>query len=431
MKKLFPLILALMMALTCVSAFADTMYTKVSIDEEVALGLLAGFGVSEDQLWMVNPIISLVNALGVNVITVADGMQIDLDLNGKEAVSLGYAMDEQSITAVSTLFPNYVVTMTQETLSQMMEQFMANMPGSGEGGAGTMDMAAMSKVFGDYYQRWFEACAAAGHPGDPVPGEYEIEGYTFDTMVPVTVDIPAIAEATKSLMDEMMADPAAMSMIKGMAQGMAQKSGEAFDDASFEADFKAGFEEWLSHFPDETTAEYYCNGEAEAPFYLIGESTMAQSGDTFTYDMLYVDEANMDMGFVTTGEGAMMAGFTLENGAMSMYFSMDEMYLGLDCATVDDQLLINVYFMSDEAPLVSIYFTKIAGGERTLAVDATGKTVLAVEDAMSDQSGEAVQGLMGDIMTNGLGSLMTALSTEVPDVAGLIGMFTGGAAMAG
>ena len=428
MKKLFALILALMMVLTCTSAFAQTVYTQVTIDSEVATSLLTGFGVPEDQLAMVNPILALVNALGVNVITAQDGAQIDLDLNGNAAVSLGFASDAQGITIASTLFPNYVVTMTQETMGQFMEQLMANMPSAGTG-EGSVDMAAMQEIFGGYFQRWFEACASAGKAGEPVSGEYEFEGQTFDTMVPITVDVPAIADATKSLMDELLADPAAMAALKGMAQGMAQSSGAEFDADNFETEFKAGFEEWLAHFPDTAEAEYYCNAEEGVPFYLVGKAD--REGNTYAYDMLFIDETNMDMAFTMTGEQNMEAGFAMENGSMSMYFSMDGMYIGLVFAGEDNQMLVDLYFMNTEKPLVSVAITIAEGGERTLSMDAEGKTVLAVEDAMSDQTGEAVQGLMGDVMGNGLGTLMGTLSSEVPEIAGLMSMFSGDTAMAG
>lgn len=426
MKKLLALTLALLMALTGVSAFADTVYTKLTVDSEAAKTLMTGFGMSEDQAATLDPILALVNALGVKVTTVADGAQIDLDLNGTDALSLGYALDDAGVTAVSTLFPNYAVTISQETLGKIVEQFMANMPGAGNGGEGGMDMTAMMETFGGYYQRWMEACAAAGKPGDPVPGEYEFEGFRFDTLVPVTVDVPAIAQATQSLMDELMNDPAAMAAIRGMAQGMAQNSGEAFDEANFEADFKAGFEEWLAHFPDTVTAEYYVNGGEDMPFYLRGDSMWGDEG-AFSYTMLFVDGSNMDMSFTTSGEEAIQCGFTMHSDGMTMSFSMNGMYMGLVLSFLENQFAADLYFMDVNKPLIGLTVTTAQGGERTLPVDAAGKTTVPFSLPMNGDD-EAVQGLMGDIMINGLGALMGVLGEQVPELAG---MLMGGAAMAG
>ena len=89
MKKLFALILALLLALSCTSAFARTVYTKVTVDREQAKALFSGFGMPEAQMATVDPILSLVNALGVRVTTAEDGAQVDLDLNGADAMSMG------------------------------------------------------------------------------------------------------------------------------------------------------------------------------------------------------------------------------------------------------------------------------------------------------------------------------------------------------
>ncbi len=434
MKKLLALIVALMMALTCMSALADNVYTKVTVDGDLVKGLMSGFGVPEDQMGIVDPIIALVNALGVSVTTVADGAQIDLDLNGEPAVSLGVAMDEQGAKVVSNLIPNYLVTVSQETITQIMSQVAANMPGAGGEGGG-MDIGAMTETFAGYFQPWFEACASAGQPGDPVTGEYEFEGYKFDTMVPVTVDMAVITEATQKLIDDLSADPAAMAAIKGFAQGFAKNSGEEFDEANFDEDFKSGMQEWMAHFPDTVTAEFYTDSTDEdgMPFYLQGDSIWGEESG-FTYYMLFVDNANMDMGYQMTvkdgdEEVPMQAGFTMQDGGMSMYFSMGEMYMGLVMSFSEDGFAIDVYFMNADKPLVSLIITTIAGGDRTLPVDGEGKTVLAIEDVMGGNS-DAVQGLAGDFMANGMGALMGTLSQQVPEIAGLMNMMSGGA-MAG
>jgi len=423
MKKLLALILALMMMLTCISAFADTIYTKVAVDPEVAKELMTGFGVPEDQMAMVDPILALVNALGVNVITVTDGAQIDLDLNGADALSLGFATDDAGINVVSTLFPNYVVTISQETIGQIMEQFMANMPIAG--GEGGMDMNAFMGTFSGYITPWVEACSAAGKPGDPVTGEYEFEGYKFDTMVPVTVDMAAITEATQKLLDDLLADPAAMAAIKGMAQGMAQSSGETIDDEKFTEDFKAGFEEFMAHFPATASAEVYANSDGSETFYMNAEAMREGETEPFTAYMLYVDAQNMKMGY-QDGQTT-EAGFEMTGSDMTMYFAMGEMYFGLAMSFAENQFGMDIYFMNEEKPLVSITVDMAAGGERTLSVDTAGKTAVALALPM-DGNDESVQGLLGDIMMNGLGGLMGTLSEQVPEIASMLG---GDAAMAG
>ena len=195
MKKLLALIVALMLALTCTSALATTVCTEVTIDRDLAKEMLPGFGVPEDQLGTIDAVLAVVNALGVRVTTVEDGAQVDLSLNDADALSLGWATDDAGASIVSTLFPNYILTIQNETIAQMMEQMSANMPGAGGEGMGGLDMAAMQEVLGKHFAKWMEACAAAGQPGEPVAVAFEYGDYTFDTMVPVTVDMAAVTAA--------------------------------------------------------------------------------------------------------------------------------------------------------------------------------------------------------------------------------------------
>lgn len=431
MKKLFALILALLLALSCTSAFARTVYTKVTVDREQMGKLLAGFGIPEAQVSMADPILSLVNALGVRVTTAEDGAQVDLDLNGADALSVGWASDDAGVNLVSTLFPNYYLTLSNETIAQIMTQMAQNMPGAGgEGGAGGFDMAAMQAVFGGYYQKWLAACTAAGIPGEPVEVKYEYKNYVFDTMVPVTVDMEAITEATTELLSELLADPVAMSMLQGMAQGMAQSSGVTFDPETFEADFIAGFAEWMAHFPDEVSAEVYTNAnDASGMFYMYSEAYYeGEEMPFFTAYMLFENAQNMDMGFAmdltddeTQQTVTMTAGFAMKDTDMKMFFEMGGIYYGLNMSFNGGDMTFDVFFMNDKAPLMTVAVEITDGGDRTLPVDSAGKTVLAVEDIMQDANSEAAQGLYGDIQANGLGALMGTVMQQVPELGSLMG----------
>ena len=431
MKKLFALILALLLILSCTSAFAHTVTTRLTVDREQAKALFSGFGMPEAQMATVDPILSLVNALGVRVTTAEGGAQVDLDLNGADALSVGWASDDAGVNLVSTLFPNYYLTLSNETIAQIMAQMAQNMPGAGgEGGAGGFDMAAMQAVFGGYYQKWLAACTAAGIPGEPVEVKYEYKNYVFDTMVPVTVDMEAITAATSELLEELLADPAAMAMLQGMAQGMSQSSGVPFDPQTFEADFVAGFAEWMAHFPDEVNAEVYTNaGDESGVFYMVSESYYEGVEDPFfTAYMLYEGAKNMDMGFAmdiadeeTQETVTMTAGFAMKDTDMKMFFDMGGIYYGLNMSFNGGNMTFDVFFMNDKAPLMTVAVEIAEGGDRTLPVDNAGKTVLAVEEIMQDANSEAAQGLYGDIQANGLGALMGVVMQQVPELGSLMG----------
>ena len=418
--KLLAAILALTMILTCVTASAGTVEVRVAVDREAAPNLLAGFGVPEEQLAMVNPVLSLLNALGVRVITAEDGVQIDLDLNGEPALSLGYAADEQQISLVSTLFPNHVLNMQQETLGTMMETFMSNMPAMGAMGAmgaGNAEEGAMSIMPASlitYLSSFTQTCSEAAVPGEPVKGDYQFDGNSFDTMVPVTVDVPKIKEAFHSMTEEMLKDEAVVASI----QSYAQMAGMDLDPEQL----KTALAEFEAHFPETVTAEYYQNGEDSASFYLTGRAIReGKEEPSYEYSMLRKDEKNNTMTFLDHEQG-IIAGLILTEGGIRAEYKQGEMNFILDFTMEEGEPAVyrcDLFFMDTDKPLISVAVTVSADGVRTLAMDGEGKTALALEDLMGGTS-DAASGLLSDFMMNGFSPLMSKLSEAAPEAAQLI-----------
>ncbi len=417
MKKRTVLILGLVLALICASAAAQTVFTKISVDRGQAGQLISGLGIPEEQMTMIDPVLSLVNALGVRVLTVDDGGQVDLSLNDADVLSLGWTLGETGVSAASTLFPNYYLTITYDTIGQMMEKMAQNMPAAG--GEGGFDPAAMQALFG-HVQKWMNACMAAGQPGEPSAVKFERENHVFDTMTPVTVDMAVIMAATGELLEDLFADPAAMAVIRGMAQ-----SSPAYNPDSFTADFRAGFEEWMAHFPDRVDVEFYTvAGDDSGVFYMDARSF--REGETapfFSAFMFFENPQNMKMEMTMPisddGNGnitEMTAGFAIEGTDMKSFFRMGEMYCGLDMHMRDNGLTFDVFLMNADAALLTADVEITDAGERSLSMDSSGRTVLAVEKLMDAEDASALNDLMEDIQTNGLGGLMAAVMQQVPEL---------------
>lgn len=411
MKKLLALILVLILALTCATAFADTVYTKVIVDRDVVGSLLPAFGVSEEEMGLIDSVLAVLNAMGVNVTTVADGAQIDLDLNGTQVISLGLMMDEAGANIFSTLFPNYCLTISNETIADMIQQMADNMP---TGGSGGMDMSAFTDLFGSYFIRYLEAVSAAATPGEPETVEFETDGYTFDTKVPVTIDIPAILTATDALVDEMLADEAVVTAI----QSAMESSGQTFDADAL----KAAYEEWKTHMPAEATASFYAISDNPEVSYIEGDAFLEGKDEaSYHYQMMNKGANDGYMGYWDYETG-MIISLEYAEGAMRMDFTMSDMYFGFDFNTEAGKTTCGLYFMTSDAPLLKVEVTTAEGGERTLPVDDAGKTTLALEEIMADANSEAAQGLYADVQANGLGKLMDVAMQALPELGSLMGM---------
>lgn len=420
MKKFFAVAIALMLMLNCMAALADSVYTKVNVNSDVLKSVLTGFGMPEEQLGIADPFLAVINALGVNVITTADGTQIDLDLNSNEALSVAFKMDDQGIALASTLFPSYTVTVSQEMLAQVMESVAANMP------AGTntnmMDLTAVSETFSGYFTRYMETCSAAGQPGEPVSGEFEYEGYKFDTMVPVTVDMPTVREATKTLMNDLMNDETAMNMIKTAVQ---QQNPEAEFDP---AELQSFFDEWLAHIPDAASAELYAMSSGEPTFYMLGQAFYdGRTDPSFGFDMLFVDDNHMSMSFASFDDDMKMECiFVLADSSMYASFRIPDMFFGFGMEFGDTALHFDVYFMNEDTPLLTMDMTQSDAGTLTLDLNDSSRTVVPVEEIMGGES-EAANGLISDITGNAF-SLVFTLMDAVPEAASLVDSFIGGGA---
>ena len=118
-RKLAALMLALVMVLGCAAASATSVDVAVKVDGEAVKGLLGGFGMPEEMQAPVDTIAGLLSALDVKVVTEPDGGEITLGLAGTEALKAGFASTEDGLAFVSTLIPNYILTIRRETASRV------------------------------------------------------------------------------------------------------------------------------------------------------------------------------------------------------------------------------------------------------------------------------------------------------------------------
>lgn len=413
MKKLLALALALLMAMSCVIASAETYGIHLNIDRDQATALIAPDG-SDDQKTLVDTVVALLNALGVNVSTDDEGAQIDLDLKDQPVLSLAFATDDQGISVVSNLFPNYMVTISQDTITE----YMKNVPGvsAATGASNGQDMTAVTEAVSGYVSKFSESITASATLGDPETGSYAYEGYTFDTMIPVTVDVPAAAEAFKTFITDLANDPTVRPVIEASLKS--SNSDTDLDSLVSELD------DLMTHCPESVTSEFYCFGDgSSSAFYLVGEGTYADKDNpSFAYSLLHKEDDSLAF-TLSIDESNITIGFQYTEGAIRVDYYQGETYCGFDMtfsAGDPSQANINLYYMNANDPLISLAFTAAEGNNRTLSTTQDGRTVVALEDIIANS--DNAEGLVNDIMNNGLGSLMTVISA-VPEASNLMNLF--------
>lgn len=413
-KRIIAIILFLAMILTNVAASAGTVTVQASVDQDAAKRILTGTEIPDEQLSMVEPILSLINILEIQVITLQGGGQIDLKLKGENALSYGFTSDEQGIRLASTLFPNYLLTIKQDTLTGVMGTFMSYMPGAAANESGEGAMSIMPTSLPTYITSFMQACTEAAVPGEPVKGEYQFDGYTFDTMVPVTVDVPKVREAFRGLKEELLKDQAVLASL----QKMPHIGGEELTPEKL----RTALDEFEAHFPDEVTAEYYLNGEKPIPFCVTGRAAYTgKENPSYEYSMLYKDAKNCTMSYLDHEHG-IIAGVILSDGGIRLEYRQGETDLVIDFTSETGESAVyrcDIYFNDTDKPLFSASVTVAPEGERTLSLETGEKTVVPLEEMLGGGS-EAASGLFMDIMMNGFTPLMAKLSEAAPEAAGLV-----------
>lgn len=424
MKKIIAVLLAAVMTLAFLpvvaeeaaaaaaeapAAAASTVNVQIAVDKETAQKAAAAFGMPEEQAATIDPVLEFLNALNIRVTSAEGCVQVDLGLNGTDALSLAGTSTEEGLKIASSLFPNYILTLSTESLQGMMQQYMTMMGGAGEGEAGGADMTALAAAVSGYFTEFSAVFEMAVKPGEAEQGTFEFEGAAFDTRTPVDVDEAALTEATRKLMSDLLNDEAVRGMLASVPDFNAEEALKAIDEALTE-----------EHIPEVEAAVYSSSGNpmvtytrseatykgAEAPAYVF---TMLSNGAEGMKMKLQAAETGMEIEMaVSYSAGGLFISYTQGGMYWAFAFSAGE----------NGAMIFDVYAVEKEKPLLTLTVTAAQGGERTLSLDPEGKTVLAIEDLQGENAAEALTGLQQDMMAN-LGQLMA-----MPEVTGLISAFT-------
>lgn len=433
MKKLLAMLVALIMALSCTLALAEeapqgvTITSELSIDCEAARNLLSSMVQDEDQVALIDSVAAILDSLKEQLVIADNGAQLDLFLKDSQVITLACEATETGLAVASTLFPSYVLTLSKDTVGQIMEQLTAQSDSNAENPEA---MAAFQQIFeaaNGYFEEYSQAVSSAVSFGDPEMGEFTVGDLSFNSHMPLNVDVQTIADASKKLVDQLENDENVQSGLKTL-EGMGMKVSEE-DEINLNLDELTNVA---------VTGDIYMNldengAQTGATYVLVqvvgGEegqtsttnvSVLVDEGTTYVSIELPENQTTLDITVVPDEAGVSVR---VDANVQDAYFG-GAFVLAIGEATTAD---IYIYVLDDENPLAVENITIEKGGELTMTV-GDDKTELAIEDLMNDSEGELSSGLMMDVLFNGLGTVMSAASEALPDeVNALMSTFTGGA----
>ena len=150
MRRFLALLVAFALSLCCVCAGAETqvetaqasqfdgwrMTNDISIDLNALHSLLDRMLIPNNMArWKAERTAILMNAFEPSFCIAENGIELDVNLNGKDALSLGATLIDNGVAIASSLFPSYVITIPtykiNEIASGLSTMFMPQKPDSG------------------------------------------------------------------------------------------------------------------------------------------------------------------------------------------------------------------------------------------------------------------------------------------------------------
>lgn len=438
MKKLLALMMALMMALSCLGAQAEmtlpmnaNMTVQVNADALATLLQMTGTEMDETTSAAMSSLLAMINALSVNAAVAEGGAQAEIRLKDTAIGTVNAGTDENgNLAIVSDLFPTYAITVSPETLSELMST------------AANSDQTAlpgMDDVLATVQQ---QAAAVAQSVqdkiGQPVPGEYTIEGAAFNVMVPVEMTMGEIAQVGVAFAKGMLANEAVLAFLNELGMTADQLSPEALDAAL--ADLDA--EEAAAPVSISVYYQMDAEGNTSDNLYLTyeaaidGENVSVACGEVdgkvylhalMSEEVFETEDAlrqAAQMGTAETGTFDLVLGAD-ENGNVAGTFEMlvEGLYMAAKAEVQPTAAGVKgkaeLYLLDAANPLLTLAGELAQGvGEVNGTVSTEGKTVLSLEQLMTldeDAAEEALEGLEEDVQNFGLFTLLGNAANAMPD----------------
>lgn len=429
MKKLIALLVALLLAFSCIGAVAEeasafslsklgvpafTATSSISIDQEQAMALLPMFGVPDEYAGIVQALLPVVANLGARLVYNGSGAgQFDLLLKDTSVVSAALSMSESTLSLVSNVIPSYVLTVSTDAIKNLVEQVSNQLSSEVE----KLDMEAIMNAAMKYAGEFMETVQSTLTIGEAEVGEFVIEDVTFNAKVPITVDAKAVAVAALNMVKKMAQDEAFASILASAGEVDLSKLDEAIanvENSTEENTPDIAFDIYSAVNEDGTAS-----GDTAV---VVTVDTKTEQAGVVNVTVLAVQPVIEAIVEAPTLALNCVAVVTLNESGLSLDVdaTIQGLYIGDEAVITFTEQGIHeeeaLYFMNEESPLLTDVTDIVFGtGEVTMDFDAEGKIVLPVEQLMTDEEGQLSGGLLMDVMSNGLSSLIGNASSAMPE----------------
>jgi len=429
MKKLFALLAALAMLLSCAAAFADvapdgeapaepviatplTIYSETDIDRDVLALDLAAMGLDEGAILKADTVAAVLTEATERLTLVDNGFQWDLMLGGKDILTVAGEFTDAGFVLGSNLFPNHVISISNEEMAGAASRYEDQ-----NKALERIDINALARAVAPHFSNFIATFMAAFDAGETQQGDYTLNGIRYNTLVPIDVDVAALSSALTQLEKDLLADPTvAVTIAQFDRSGKHTKAVEkAIDPANAPAlhlDVYATVDaEGNQSGPVNTAYTVTMPGKNEPA---VKGDVVANGEDVTATAQFLTKEINMAMDSRKTETGHVYKGDLTING----------LYFGCEAEVSENDGYYNdtgIYFLDPDHRLISQRSTMAHEG--ALTYDLSKGTPVTLADLTSKKS-NALKALGTDAMI-GTALITSAAGEALPEeVSAMLSLFS-------
>ncbi len=433
MKKLFALMTALIMLLSCTAAFADatpaaetpesaliatplTIYSETDIDRDVLALDLTALGKDEGFLMKADTVAAVLTEATERLTLTDDGFQWDLMLGGRDIFTVAGKMTDAGFTLGSNLFPNHVFNFSNEELAGLSDAIASKYKDETKA-MERIDINALARAIAPHFNDFIATGLAAFEGGEAQQGDYVLDGVSYNTMVPIDVDVAAIYNALLKLERDLLADPTvAVTIAQFDRSGKYTKSAEkALDPAKAPAlhldTYATVDDEGDQSGPTDTVFALTMPGKKEPD----ATGDVLQNGEDVTANIQFpAASTNMTLNSQKTDAGHIYRADLYVSG---LYFGCVA-EVGATDGKYNDT---DIYFIDPQNKLISQRSTMTHEGE--LTYDLSKGTPVTMGD-LAAKNRSVLTSLSTDAMI-GLASISNAASDALPEeISAMLALFS-------
>ena len=445
MKKLLAVLLALVLALSCTLAVAETttpaegqefpgltVESEYDVNREAISKMLTEMGLDEGLVKLADAVAAIADECGEKLVIAKDGVQCDVLLKGTSLANVVTQFTENGLLIGSNLIPNYAISVS---FGDLLEMFLAQVQEEVEA-AESFDIAGITEALNTHVDTFVNSCSAAIIPGEPKQGDFVMDGVSYNTMVPMKIDRPTILDAFNELTESLENDETIQAALMQLAlMGVDVNFGSSSDTESID---KAT----LPSVAVETYMNLDENGQENGPTQVIVYVVPAGETEAATVVTTKVNENNITVDAQFISANATL-NFTMDRDPqdmLGMKCRMDayvkDFYAGFAAVTASSGEKITfdayVYVQDAENAIAEEHGSITLQGELTASVSDKA-TVLTMDDLTGEKAGDNISGLFMDMMFSGLGSVLSTATELMPEevetisstISSILSMFTG------